>query len=96
MKATTWSSLEIELHRRCGPERQAFLAEVIGLSAAEVERYWIQKQYANAESPPTKVPDDESVIRMVQSFKGAIGFVSRAAFDAADGSQIKAVLYVGS
>ncbi len=75
-------------------ERDVFLSEVLGMSATEVERYWIQKQYASADTPPTKAPDDATVIRMVQSFRGGIGFVSRAAFEASDKSGIKAVLTI--
>lgn len=76
-------------------ERDAFLSRILGLSASELERYWIEKQYASAMSPPARAPDDATVIRMVASFKGGIGFVSQAAFDAADQSRIKAVLTVG-
>ena len=76
-------------------ERDAFLSKILGLSASELERYWIEKQYASATNPPAKAPDDATVIRMVTSFKGGIGFVSQAAFDAADQSRIKAVLTVG-
>ncbi len=71
------------------PKRAAFLAKVLGMSPTELERYWIEKQYANAETPPAKAPDDATVIRIVKTFKGAIGFVSK---EAAEREGVKVVL----
>jgi ABC-type phosphate transport system substrate-binding protein len=71
------------------PKRAAFLAKVLGMSPAELERYWIEKQYANADTPPAKAPDDATVIRIVKTFKGAIGFVSK---EAAEREGVKVVL----
>ena len=72
-------------------KRAAFLGKVLGMSATELERYWLEKQYANADSPPAKAPDDATVIRIVKTFKGAIGFVSR---EAAEREGMKIVLIV--
>ena len=71
------------------PKRAAFLAKVLGMSEADLERYWIEKQYANAETPPAKAPDDATVVRIVKTFKGAIGFVSR---ETAERESVKVVL----
>jgi ABC-type phosphate transport system substrate-binding protein len=73
------------------PTRAAFLAKVLGMSSTDLERYWIEKQYANAEAPPAKAPDDATVIRIVKTFKGAIGFVSK---EAAERESVKVVLIV--
>ncbi len=73
------------------PKRAAFLAKVLGMSPTELERYWIEKQYANAETPPAKAPDDATVIRIVKTFKGAIGFVSK---EAAERESVKIVMIV--
>lgn len=70
--------------------RTAFMAKVLGMKAADFERYWIEKQYASAENPPTKVPDDAGVIKLVKTFKGGIGFVSKEAALAA-GADVKIV-----
>ena len=72
-----------------GPKRAAFLAKVLGMSPTELERYWIEKQYSNAETPPAKAPDDATVIRIVKTFKGAIGFVSK---EAAERESVKIVM----
>jgi ABC-type phosphate transport system substrate-binding protein len=71
------------------PKRAAFLAKVLGMSPTELERYWIEKQYATAVTPPAKAPDDATVIRIVKTFKGAIGFVSK---EAAEREGVKVVL----
>jgi ABC-type phosphate transport system substrate-binding protein len=73
--------------------RTAFVAKVLGMSAADLERYWLEKQYASADNPPTKAPDDASVIKLVKAFKGGIGFVSKDAAEAA-GADVKVVLTV--
>ena len=70
--------------------RAAFMAKVLGMKAADFERYWIEKQYASAENPPTKVPDDAGVIKLVKTFKGGIGFVTKEAAVAA-GADVKIV-----
>ncbi len=74
------------------PERRTFISKVLGLSLEEVECHWITKKYGSALAPPTRAPNDNAVIRLVETFPGAIGFVSKEAFDAADNGNIKAVL----
>lgn len=71
--------------------RAAFVTKVLGMSTSDFERYWLEKQYASAENPPTKAPDDASVIKLVKAFKGGIGFVSKDAAAAA-GADVKVVL----
>jgi hypothetical protein len=73
--------------------RTAFVSKVLGMTAADFERYWLEKQYASADNPPTKAPDDASVIKLVKAFKGGIGFVSKEAAAAA-GADVKVVLTV--
>lgn len=70
--------------------RTAFMGKVLGMKAADFERFWIEKQYASAENPPTKAPDDAGVIKLVKTFKGGIGFVSKEAAVAA-GADVKIV-----
>lgn len=57
--------------------RAAFMAKVLGMKAADFERYWIEKQYASAENPPTKVPDDAGVIKLVKTSRAASGLSAR-------------------
>jgi ABC-type phosphate transport system substrate-binding protein len=74
--------------------RTAFVTTVLGLSIAEFERHWIAQQYASGDGPPSKAPDEAAVIKLVQLFKGGIGFVSRAALEKAGDVRVKVVLTV--
>ena len=73
-------------------ERLEFVTKVLGMSIAEFERHWIERQYASGDGPPAKAPDEASVIKLVQLFKGGIGFVSRAALEKAGDVRVKVVL----
>ena len=72
--------------------RVEFVTKVLGLSIAEFERHWIAQQYASGDGPPSKAPDEAAVIKLVQLFKGGIGFVSRAALEKAGDVRVKVVL----
>ena len=72
--------------------RTEFITKVLGLSVAEFERHWISQQYASGDGPPAKAPDEANMIKLVQLFKGGIGFVSRAALEKAGDVRVKVVL----
>ena len=74
-------------------QRTAFIIKVLGMSPGELERHFVEKQYASGDNPPTKASDDASVIKLIKSSKGAIGFVSKEAAVAA-GADVKVVLTV--
>ncbi|MGH9389311.1 MAG: hypothetical protein ACRD1Z_06820 [Vicinamibacteria bacterium] len=76
------------------PNRAAFLSEVLDMSSAELERYWISRQYSTAEEPPPKAKDEAETIQLVDSLAGGIGFVSRKALEGAGNARIKAVLTI--
>jgi hypothetical protein len=76
------------------PDRIVFLQQVLGLTSAEVERHWVAKQYATGGAPPAKAADAATVIRMVRAAKGAIGFLSKKDFDAADKTGVKVVFTI--
>jgi hypothetical protein len=71
-------------------ERAAFLDKVLGLSADDLTRHWLERQYATAEHPPASVTDEASVVKFVAFFKGGIGFMSRKGLARAEG--VKPVL----
>jgi len=72
--------------------RSLFVTKVLGMSVAEFERLWIERQYASGDGPPAKATDDASVIKLVELFKGGIGFISKAALDKAGNARVKVVL----
>jgi hypothetical protein len=80
-------------HSGAAEQRAAFIKKVLGMSATDLERFWIEKQYASGDNPPTKAPDDAAVIKLVKAFKGGIGFVSKEAAAAA-GADIKIVMTI--
>ena len=75
-----------------GP-RAAFVAKVLQGGTEGTLLTELEKQYASADNPPTKAPDDASVIKLVKAFKGGLGFVSKEAAAAA-GADVKVVLTV--
>lgn len=80
--------------RGVGQERELFLDKVLDINEEEFVRYWLERQYANADKPPTKVNDDDAVIKFVSTLPGAIGFVDKATLDASGAVHVKAVLVI--
>jgi ABC-type phosphate transport system substrate-binding protein len=72
-------------------ERTAML-KILGYNSDELKRYWIERQYANADQPPASVPDEASVLKFVSFFKGGIGFITKSGLAKAGGQGVKPVL----
>lgn len=81
-------------HNMAGPDRAAFLSKVLNMTSDELQRYWIERQYASAEHPPAGLDDDPSVVKFVSFFKGGIGFVTKSALSKAGGEGVKPVLTI--
>jgi len=62
-----------DLKKAC-EEREAFYA-LLGLSAIQVEQYFITKQLQNAERPPDKFSTEAEMIDFVAEEIGAIGYL---------------------
>lgn len=78
---------------KCG-EQDTFYSKVLGMSAADVETYFTQKQYESAEKPQDKFSSDNDVINFVSEEPGAIGFVNANALSAEAKTKVKVVLTV--
>lgn len=74
-----------------GPAHAGFLAKVLKLSAADYERYWLERKYSAAETPPKSVEDDAAVAKFVGAMKGAIGYVDWAALDESARGKLKVI-----
>jgi ABC-type phosphate transport system substrate-binding protein len=61
------------------PTRQRFSDEILGRSVPAVKSYWQQALFAGRDLPPPELDSDDEVVRFVQRFAGAIGYVSAAA-----------------
>lgn len=57
--------------------RDLFFESVLKMSAADVKRYWIQKQYQSAIKGPEVKDDEGDIVAFVAREKGAIAFVSK-------------------
>lgn len=59
--------------------RQRFSDEVMGRAVESVRSYWQQQVFSGRDVPPPELDGDEDVIRYVQKYPGAVGYVSAAA-----------------
>jgi ABC-type phosphate transport system substrate-binding protein len=75
-------------------EQDAFYSKVLGMSAADVETYFSQRQYEAAEKPQDKFNSDAAIIDFVAEEAGAIGFVNTASLSAEAKAKVKVVLIV--
>ncbi|MFY0686584.1 MAG: hypothetical protein JXQ90_05440 [Cyclobacteriaceae bacterium] len=73
------------------PARKLFLSKIMKLSSKQLDAYFKQRQFANGEALPPALGSDEEIIKYVSENKGAIGYVSQAAFSAS-GGVVKSVL----
>lgn len=76
------------------PEQDTFYSKVLGMSAADVETYFSQRQYEAAEKPQDKFSSDSAIIDFVAEEAGAIGFVNSASLTAEAKSKVKIVLLI--
>ena len=73
------------------PAKSTFLAEIMKMSASELDAYFKQRQFANAEPLPATFSSETELIEYVSKNKGAIAYVSKGAFDSF-GNGVKSVL----
>jgi hypothetical protein len=71
-----------------------FYDKVLSLSVTDVETYFTQKQYENAEKPQDKFASESDVINFVGSEIGAIGFINSGSLTDADKEKVKVVCTV--
>jgi hypothetical protein len=57
-------------------ERHRFDLIVLGLTADEVGRFWVDQRIRGSGSPPRTVPSAELAVRVVLSFAGAITYTT--------------------
>lgn len=74
-----------------GSAHQAFLSRVLKLSSSDYERYWLERKYSAAETPPKSVDDDAAVVKFVGAMKGAIGYVDWSSLDESARAKVKVI-----
>lgn len=77
--------------------RSLFEREVLGLSARELERYWIDQALRGGPLPPRERQDARAVIHSVRAHPGRIGYVPRAELAGAEmeGVRVLAIRVAG-
>jgi ABC-type phosphate transport system substrate-binding protein len=74
-----------------GQAHAAFVGKVLRMSNADYERYWLERKYAAAETPPKLADDDEAVVKFVGALKGAIGYIDASSLDEKARSKVKVI-----
>src|SRR5512147_1465848 len=64
---------------KAAPERVAFDEAVLGMSADEAGRYWIDRKIRGQSGPPKAVDSAGAILKVVAKVEGAIGFVKAGA-----------------
>jgi ABC-type phosphate transport system substrate-binding protein len=75
-----------------GAERDAFYATILKMSESEVDNYFAERQFQNAEKLPDKVNSDNEVIAFVENEIGGIGFISSKSITPEVRQRVKIVL----
>jgi len=77
------------------PVRDAFSRAMLGRSARDLADYW-NDLYFHGTAPPPVVPSERAALLFVARTRGAVGYVTRPAWDAAlagpDSPQVKVLL----
>jgi len=61
--------------------REEFYQKLTERPIAQINAYWARLMFSGQTSPPTKLPDDQSMIKMIQENKGAIGYINKTNAD---------------
>lgn len=73
-------------------ERDAFYGIILKMGDSEVDNYFAERQFQNAEKPPEKFGSDAEVIEFVGQEVGGIGFINSKSATADAKSKVKVVL----
>lgn len=72
--------------------RDNFYGTILKMADAEVDNYFAERQFQNAEKQPDKLNSDADIVNFVEQEIGAIGFISSAAATSEVRSRVKVVL----
>jgi hypothetical protein len=70
------------------PIRDAFDRAALHLDPDEAARFWIDRRVRGGHPPPRQVPDVRTMIRVIASLEGALGYVRKE--DVTDGVRVVA------
>ena len=61
--------------------RAEFYQKLTHRPVAQINAYWARLMFSGQTSPPVKVPDDISIIKMIRENEGAIGYINKDSID---------------
>jgi len=61
--------------------RGEFYLKLTQRPVAQINAYWARLMFSGQTSPPTKLPDDQSIIEIVKKHEGAIGYINKENVD---------------
>jgi hypothetical protein len=73
-------------------EREAFYSTILKMTDAEVNAYFAERQFQNAERLPDKFNSDAEIIDFVEQEAGSIGYVNAKSLTADVRARVKVVL----
>ena len=71
--------------------KSKFLASYLEMTADEMNRYFTEREYQNAEMPPVTLNSDKEVLEFVENNIGAIGYVDSNSLIGVDISKIRII-----
>ncbi|TAH27068.1 MAG: hypothetical protein EAZ07_02205 [Cytophagales bacterium] len=76
------------------PEQAAFYKKVLNMTGTDVEAYFTQKQYENAEKPQDKFANDIAIIDFVSEEVGAVGYVNTSSLSGDYKNKVKVICQI--
>jgi ABC-type phosphate transport system substrate-binding protein len=73
-------------------ERDAFYATVLKMTDTQVETYFAEREFQNAEKKPEKLGSDAEVISFIEQEAGGIGYIKASSATADVRARVKVVL----
>jgi hypothetical protein len=57
------------------PARRTYLARLLKMTAADLQRHWVSLRYQNGAAPSPNVKTWDDVVHFVAAYRGGIGFL---------------------
>jgi len=62
-------------HSHGSHSQRAFESRILGMSPAEMARYWLKIKNLNGTTPPMALSSDRKIAKFVKKYKGAFGWM---------------------
>lgn len=68
-------------HERQSPLREQYFRALTGKSISQINAYWARLQFSGDVLPPVALPDNQAILKAVQSNRRAIAYIDASAAD---------------